>query len=493
MPSVRNGLRMPGTSGRPISLQNGPGTDSAMPNERILFVTGRLAEKALRRVLETLSNQAGFDYDVCVLGISVAALMHVDWVRRKLHIEGRFDRVILPGWCHGELHPLNELFGLPFERGPKTLHDIPCHFGSRSQTEEMSDDYDIEILAEINHAPRLTDREILRLADRFSADGADVIDLGSVPGERWTRAGEVTRMLCDEGHRVSIDSFDRFEVEAAVQNGAELVLSCNSQNVQWAAGLDAELVVIPDETGDPHSLEQSIDVLRGAGAAFRVDPVLEPIGFGFAASLRRYFDVRAKWPDVEILMGIGNLTELTEVDTAGVNVVLAALCQELGIRSVLTTEVINWAQTAVREFDLARRLVLHSIDRHVLPKHLDGRLVMLRDPRVTEFSDQELKDLSENLSDPNFRLFLAAGKIHLMNRDGYWHGTDPFELFDRITEESKELTPAHAFYLGYELSKAATALTLGKQYTQDEALSWGLLTSPEQGSFNRHAHERRSR
>jgi hypothetical protein len=33
--------------------------------------------------------------------------------------------------------------------------------------------------------------------------------------------------------------------------------------------------------------------------------------------------------------------------------------------------------------------------------------------------------------------------------------------------------------LGYEAAKAVTALTLGKQYRQDEALDWGFLTEPE--------------
>ena len=37
----------------------------------------------------------------------------------------------------------------------------------------------------------------------------------------------------------------------------------------------------------------------------------------------------------------------------------------------------------------------------------------------------------------------------------------------------------HAFYLGYEFAKAVTALTLGKNYTQDQALRWGFLTVPE--------------
>jgi hypothetical protein len=39
---------------------------------------------------------------------------------------------------------------------------------------------------------------------------------------------------------------------------------------------------------------------------------------------------------------------------------------------------------------------------------------------------------------------------------------------------------AHAFYLGYEMAKAITALTLSKNYIQDQALRWGFLTVPEQ-------------
>ena len=38
---------------------------------------------------------------------------------------------------------------------------------------------------------------------------------------------------------------------------------------------------------------------------------------------------------------------------------------------------------------------------------------------------------------------------------------------------------SHAFYLGFEMCKAMTALQLGKQYNQDQALDWGVLTVPE--------------
>ena len=37
------------------------------------------------------------------------------------------------------------------------------------------------------------------------------------------------------------------------------------------------------------------------------------------ASLERYAEVRRRYPDAEMLMGIGNLTELTAADSTGVN------------------------------------------------------------------------------------------------------------------------------------------------------------------------------
>ena len=111
---------------------------------------------------------------------------------------------------------------------------------------------------------------------------------------------------------------------------------------------------------------------------------MEPIGFGFAHSLGRYLTVRERYPDAELMMGIGNLTELTDADSAPINTVLLGFCEELGIRSVLTTQVINWARTSVRECDLARRLVYHSRHNRVLPKHLEPRLVMLRDKEAQE-------------------------------------------------------------------------------------------------------------
>ena len=83
-------------------------------------------------------------------------------------------------------------------------------------------------------------------------------------------------------------------------------------------------MVIPDFGAGLDSLERSIDQLEAWGARYLIDPVVEPIGFGFMASLERYAEVRRRYPEAEMLMGIGNLTELTAADSTGVNAVLIA-------------------------------------------------------------------------------------------------------------------------------------------------------------------------
>ena len=455
-----------------------PAVRIEMNREKIHFVTGRLAEHALRAMLEQLAPQVGFEYTVDVLPITVAALMTPDWIARRVHVPKDASRVLIPGYCDGDLDPFEKVTNIPVERGPRDLRGLPEFFGKKRN--EDYGEYDIEILAEINNAPRLSREEIVQQANRYRDSGADVIDVGCDPGSTWREVGNCVKALKDGGFRISIDSLNSDEIEPAVRAGAELVLSVNSSNRDAAVDWNCEIVAIPDDPATLAGLDETVEILAAAGKRVRIDPILEPIGFGFATSLGRYIETRRRYPDAEMMMGIGNLTELTDVDSAGVNVLLLGICQELGIRSVLTTEVINWARSSVKECDLARRLVHFAVTNKVPPKHLEPNLVSLRDTKLHNHGTERLDELASQIKDNNYRMFAEDGEVHLLSANLHLSDADPFKLFQQLlTTNAKLVDPSHAFYLGYEMAKAATAITLGKEYQQDESLDWGFLTVQE--------------
>ncbi|HXI31185.1 MAG TPA: DUF6513 domain-containing protein [Vicinamibacterales bacterium] len=446
---------------------------------RVLFVTGRLAEPALRRILAAMAPE--FAYDVAVMNITVAALMTTSWIARSLSVPAGTDLVLIPGLCEGDPAVLAEQSGVAVEKGPKDLREIPAHFGRAAVARDYGA-WDIEIVAEINNVPRLTADAVRGAAEYFRASGADLIDIGCTPGVAFPALGDVVRDLVSAGMRVSVDSFDADEIRTAVAAGAELVLSVNSANLDVArdlAGSAARVVAVPELGGGLDTLDPILEKLAQWNVAYLVDPILEPIGFGFMASLERYAEARRRYPDAPMLMGIGNLTELTAADSTGVNALLIAICQELGIRTVLTTEVIPWARGAVREVDVARRLMHYAVTRQTIPKGVDDRLVTVKDPSMLTFTEEELRALHAEITDPNFRIFADRESITVLNNERFVRTTDPTrltELFARL-----EVTEAtHAFYLGRELAKASLAVTLGKTYRQEGALQWGYLTPPDE-------------
>ena len=448
---------------------------------RVLFVTGQLAEPALRNMLATMA--APFACDVAALRITVAALMTTTWIARHLTVGDGTDLVLIPGLCEGDPALIQDKVGVPVAKGPADLREIPGYFGRSAASQEYGA-WDIEILAEINNAPRLTREQIRQEAERFRATGADVIDIGCTPGLAFPELAAVVRELVEAGMRVSIDTFDVDEIRSAVQAGATFVLSVNQSNVEIANELSSypvRWVAVPALGGSSETLEPTIARLDEWGVSYLIDPILEPIGMGFMASLERYAHARRTWPAAEMLMGIGNLTELTSADSTGVNALLIAICQELGIRAVLTTEVIPWAHGAVKEIDVARRLMHYAVTKRTVPKGIDDRLVTVKDPDVLTYSEADLRALQAAITDPNYRIFADRDAITVFNSDRFVRGTDIQEIFDQLDVTE----PTHAFYLGKELAKASLAVTLGKTYRQEGTLSWGYLTPAEERS--RHA------
>src|SRR5262249_28099001 len=75
---------------------------AGMTAPRVLFITGKLAEPALRRVLAEVAPRAGIEPEVAVLPISVAALLTTEWIARHLTPSADVSRIVLPGFVRGE-------------------------------------------------------------------------------------------------------------------------------------------------------------------------------------------------------------------------------------------------------------------------------------------------------------------------------------------------------------------------------------------------------
>jgi dihydropteroate synthase len=445
------------------------------PPRRVLFVTGKLAEPALRRVLHEM--QPPFDAEVAVMKITVAALMTTPWIARFLQVPTGTDLILIPGLCEGEPAVLADRFGVAAEKGPKDLREIPRYFGQAAAAQNYGA-YSVEILAEINNAPRLSPTQVRAAADYFRASGADIIDIGCTPGLPFPALASIVRELREAGMRVSVDSFEPSEILAAVEAGAEMVLSVNNSNLDAArqlSGSQARVVVIPDFGQGLDTLDRSIEALERWNVRYLIDPVIEPIGFGFMASLERYTEVHRRYPTSAQLMGVGNITELTSADSTGVNALLMAICEEVGVRAVLTTEVIPWARGAVRELDIARRLMHHAVANRTVPKGVDDRLVTIKDPEILAYDEAELRRLHSEVRDPNFRIFTDRDTITVFNNEIFIRGTDIQVIFSQLGVDEA----SHAFYLGRELMKAKLAITLGKTYRQEGSLNWGYLTPPD--------------
>lgn len=433
-----------------------------------LFVTGRLAADSLRLTLEKM--EPDFDYAIEVMDISVAGLMNVEWIARHLPDARGCGQVMIPGLCAGDLSPIRERVGAPVVRGPGDLKDIPVFFG-RESVREGYGDYRLKILAEIVEAHSMSRQEILAAADYYRESGADIIDLGCPARGGFPGVGEVVADLKQRGFTVSVDTFDAGTVLEADRAGVDFLLSVNSQNLELARDLRCRVVVVPDFGEGLDSLERNAARLARWGVPCILDPILDPVNFGFTEALHRFRETRRRHPGAEMLMGVGNLTELIDSDSIGINALMAGVMTELKIDYALTTEVIGWARGAVRELDLARRLMHYADRNRVLPKHLDTALIVAKEPPFEPYGEAELRRMQQQVRDRNFRIFADRERIYVFNREVFICGRGPDEILARLKPEDA----SHAFYLGRELERASLAVLLGKKYTQESDLHWGYL------------------
>jgi dihydropteroate synthase-like protein len=436
--------------------------------DHILFLTGHLARARLEKILGE-SGDLGFTWTVLDVGVKVAALMTEQIINRRLPRPVEANKVMLPGRCRGDLKNLSAEFGVQFIRGPDELKDLPSYFGRRSRNDDLSQ-HDMRIFAEIVDAPTLTIDAIIERAALMRAAGADVIDLGCLPDTPFPHLEDAVRALQANEHAVSVDSANTEELRRGALAGAQYLLSLTVDTLALAAETSAVPILIPAAHGELLSLLQAAEAAEKLGIRAILDPILDPIHFGFMNSLARYAELRSRLPTAEILMGTGNLTELTDADSDGVTAILLGICSELYIRNLLVVQVSPHTRRTIQEHDAARRIMFAARKDASIPKDYSNALLALHDRKPFPNTPTEIGEIAAEVKDPNFRIETSVDGIHVYNRNGHHLGQDAMSLFEKLGVNNDG---AHAFYLGTELMKAEISWLLGKRYAQDEPLDWG--------------------
>jgi dihydropteroate synthase-like protein len=368
----------------------------------------------------------------------------------------------------------------------------------------------MRIIAEITDAPLRTEEELLRLARHFAASGANFIDIGMVAeSPNPAAAHDIVRLIRKQlTVFVSIDSTNPEEINAGIEGGAHLVLSLDQDNMMDIAKKYRKrriFTVIPTTQQGaeiPKSLDERVELLldnlsNARSLGFKkliADPLCDPlITPGLMNALQAYAMFGKREPDVPMLMGIGNITELLDADSPGANALLAGLATELRVSLLLTTEVSPKTKGSVWEAHRAAQMMHLARRRRAHPKDFGIDLLLLKPKRFPEqpyepVEDSEYPIINVTQEPATVRLDRAGFFTFHVDRERYLliarhytsetRETPSLELEGASAEQlinailTRELITRfdHAAYIGRELTRAELALITGRPYIQEASL-----------------------
>ncbi|MFX1510241.1 MAG: dihydropteroate synthase-like protein [Promethearchaeota archaeon] len=368
----------------------------------------------------------------------------------------------------------------------------------------------MRIIAEITDAPLRTESELLRFARHFLASGAKIIDVGMVAEAPDPHAAkEIVKLV--RKHLpvfVSIDSMNAKEIEAGIEGGAHLVLSLDQDNMMDIAKKYRKrslFTVIPalQQGGEiPRTVDERVELLvdnlsnaRSLGYKKLIaDPLCNPlINPGLSKALLTYAEFHQQQPSIPMLMGVGNVTELLDADSPGVNAILAGLATELGVSLLLTTEVSPKTKGAVWEAHRAAQMMHLSRRRRSPPKDLGIDLLLLKPKRFPELPFERIPNIEYSTVDVSqetapvrldragFFTFHVDRERYLLVARHYENETREAPTLELVGPTAQQLINAilsrrlvtqldHAAYIGRELTRAELALVTGRPYIQEAPL-----------------------
>lgn len=511
----------------------------------MLLVTGKAAFK----IVEEHASKSGVDFEVYVMPHEVAALIPIREIAKKLkadNVKG-FDFILLPGLVSGDASIVEKEVGIPTFKGPIHAADLPyvlsilgkvglskiepaCKLLSlnrkvddEAELKAIEDELrkralfnvadipiargSLRVVAEITFAPSKGVEGTVAEASEFKMAGADIIDIGMIAGEsKPDLAYKLTKAVKSKiGGAVSIDSLTPNEIVAAVNAGADLVISVDAGIIDDLEGLnrDVALVVTPTNVKKgyyPSTISEKIRGLEGVIEAARsmgfrkiiADPILSPpLQPSLLESLVTYYEFGRKHPDIPLMIGVGNVTELMDVDSIGVNGLMAAIAAELDASLILTTEASNKTRGCVRELCIAVKMAKLSRRRSKPMKDLSLNLLSIKEKRELTIPLEAIGAKEAIKASPRISRALDPGgyiKITIDRKRGAIlashfkngkvtctiEGLKAHDIYSELIWRGLITTLDHAAYVGKELYKAELALKLGKSYIQDDELNFGF-------------------
>lgn len=490
---------------------------------KILIATGRLAENTVRKAI-------GKKAEILVVDIDIAAFITPKKLLKTFQdatLSKTYDLILLPGLVAGDFSKVSEELGCKIRLGPKHAYDLgfvlpyaekiefsekvpACELLTdvrkemafeliRKNEEEASSSLILKgvkiggkarmkVMGEIVGAMEMDSLILQMKIEAFIARGADIIDLGATLNtfpERAKRAVSIAKTYTDVP--ISIDTLDPELIREGVKAGADLVLSLNSTNLETAGPIVAKekiaAVIIPDEDRSLESLLRNVEAARRLGInKIIADPVLDPVGHNITESIIRYHEFHRIYPEIPLFLGVGNVTELMDVDTIGVNATLCGIGAEIGASILFTPEFSDKAQGSIMELKRASEMMMLSGIRESSPKDLGLDLLCIKEKRKRpEFPLPENAIQARSLKswrvDPagpiRIRTVLDrrngnGGLIVAEHEKASVVGKKAREVMDTLLELKLVSRLDHAAYLGRELEKAELALQFNRSYAQDD-------------------------
>jgi len=513
----------------------------------ILFVTGLLAKP----IVEEQAKLCKFPTKVVVLNIPVASLMKPLYIAMniKQYITPDIELVIVPGLVQGDISIIEKEIKVKTVRGPKNAADIAYilnNFGIEFLSKDVPADelikdilrkkideeifninknfellkkdgnykirdllfgvdFPVRIIAEITDIPYLNKEEIKEKVYYFNQSGADIIDLGMVANEpNSNKLKDIIPYIRNLTDRpLSIDSMNIEEINEAIKLGIDMVISLdrsliskvliNENTFYVLVPLDFETKYFPKEPIERiNLLKEMYNIAKNRGIKNIIfDAILDPpFSPSLYDSLVSYYLLRKEFPNIPILIGTGNLTELIDADTPGINALMTALASEINASFILSTEVSDKCKGVIKELSVASKMMFIAKKKKTYPKGLGYDLLFLKDKKIKDevienSSNAKVIECNEDLgfiNDPMgwFRIYLdRKNKEIIVHRKPRYDSLESDIIIKGKKVENIYRTIAklgiisrldHASYLGSELQKAYIALKLGKTYIQDADL-----------------------